>query len=319
MATSGSINFNQTRNEIIQDAYQLIGVYGIGRTISSEDQAFAERSLNRMIKHWQTQGIHLWAKEEAYLFVADNTGSYTLDNTSSSARACNRADAVITQLNGAHIASDTTLVVDSTTGMTAADIIGIVNDDDVVTWTTIVSVDSATALTLTAGLTSACADNSNVYTFTSRINKPLRIHSMRRITGVSSATSTEIAQSMLGISHSEYFDIASKSTNGVPNQYYYNPDLSNGTLYLWPRPDDPAIYFEFTYERMLEDFDASTDNADFPVEWLDTIVHQLAVRLAEAFGKDDKLQTLVPKASDMLRSMLDFDSEITSLFIGVDQ
>lgn len=314
MATSGSINFTQTRNEIINDAFQLIGVYGIGRTISSEDMVFANSLLNKMVKAWQAQGLHLWSKEEAYLFIADNVGQYTLSNDSSSARACSRDDAVITQLNGDHTASDTTLVVDSTTGMNAADIIGIVLDDDTIHWTTIVSVDSSTALTITSGIASAAADNSNVYTFTSRINKPLRIHSMRRVSGVDVAgTSTRTEIEMQCLSHDEYFNLTTKTISGTPTCFYYTPDLSTGTLYMWPRPNDPNIYFEFTYERMLEDFDASTDNADFPTEWLECLTYQLAIRLAPAFGKDQKLQMLLPMASMMYDTMLEWDSEVNSI------
>src|SRR3990167_9187035 len=99
MATSGSTNYTQTRNEIIQDALALIGVYGIGRTISAEDTNFTSNMLNKMIKTYHAQGLHLWAKEEGYLFVADNTGSYTLSSDSTSARATLRSDAVITELS----------------------------------------------------------------------------------------------------------------------------------------------------------------------------------------------------------------------------
>lgn len=315
MATSGSVNYTQTRNEIINDAFQLLGVYGVGRTISSEDMTFASSMLNKMVKAWQAKGIHLWSKEEAYLFIADNVGEYTLSNAGTSARACARTDAVITELNGAHAASATTLVVNDTTGMTAADIIGIVNDDDAVTWTTIVSVDSGTGLTITAGLDGAAADNNNVYTFTSRINKPLRILNMRRITGTdSTTTSTRTEIRMVRLSHQDFFELPNKTTNGVPTHYYYNPDLNDGTLYLWPRPSDPETYFEFTYERMLEDFDASTDNPDFPQEWLETITYQLAVRLAPAFGKDQKsIAYILPLASAMLDEMMSWDSEVGSI------
>ena len=320
MATSGSVNFNQTRNELIQDAYQLIGQYGVGRTISAEDQAFAARILNKMVKSWQAQGLHLWSKEEGILFIADNTGEYTMGNASSAARSTLASDAVITELNGAHSASATSLTVDSTSGMTASDIIGIVLDDDSTDWTTIVSVDSSTTLTITTGLSSAAADNNNVYTFTSRATKPLRILSMRRVTGIDSgATTTQSEIPMLPLSHEDYFNLPVKTSNGLPTHYYYNPDLTDGKLYLWPRPDDPEMRMHFTFERQLEDFDASTDNPDLPSEWLEAITYQLAVRLAPAFGKDQKLTVLAPMASIMLESMLNWDNEVTSLFLKLDR
>ena len=312
MATSGSVDFNQTRNEIIQDALSLIGIYGVGRTVSSEDMSYCARTLNRMIKAWQAKGLHLWSKEEGVLFVADNVGEYTLGNGSSNARACLWSDAVITELNGAHSASDTALTVDDTTNMAASDIVGIVLDDDSVDWTTISSVDSSTQITVASGLSSAAADNNNVYTFTSRINKPLRIHDVRRVTGVS--TRTEIP--LTNVSHQEFQEISLKTNNGLPSQWHYDPDLTTGKLSLWPRPDDPEMYFRFTFERMIEDFDASTDNPDLPSEWLETIVYQLAYRLAPAFGVDKNI--VQPEASVMLENMLSWDSEISSVQLVPD-
>ena len=314
MSTSGSINFNQTRNELIQDAYALIGVYGIGRTISSEDMQTASNFLNKMVKAYMADGLHLWAKEEAYLFVADNIGEYTLSGDSSSARACLRSDAVITELTAAAAASATTLSLVST-DMTVGDFIGVVGDDHVVSWTTIATIPGATSVTITTGLTSAAASGANVYTFTSRIQKPLRILSMRRVEG---GPTSPNAISMSMLSQQEYFDIPSKNTNSQTTSVYYNPDLTTGRLYLYPRPADPNTYFEFTYERMLEDFDASTDNPDFPSEWLECLTYQLAVRLALPFGKSALLMTLKPMADEMYQKALSFDTEITSISFSSD-
>ena len=316
MATSGSDNFNQTRNELVYDALSLIGVYGIGRTISSEDMSFCTNMLNKMIKAWQAKGIHLWAKEEGILFIADNTAEYTLSNASSSARVTSKADAVITELDGAAASGATSLTVTSTTGMATSDIIGIVQDNDVINWTTISTIPTATTLTIASGLSAAAADNSNVYTFTSRINKPLRILSMRRITGIDAgSTTTKSEIPMMPLSHEEYFDLPSKTQNAAnPTHFYYNPDLTSGTLHLWPRPSDPEVYFGFTYERALEDFDASTDNPDLPTEWLEVMTYQLAVRVAPAFGKDEKsMALLIPMASAMLEDMLNWDTEVTPI------
>lgn len=310
MATSGSVNYTQTRNDIIHNAYRLIGVYGIGRTISAEDMETASQFLNMMIKTYQADGLHLWAKEEAYLFLADNTANYTLSSDSTSARACLRSDAVITELSAAAAASATSLTVESTTGMATSDIIGVVGDDDTVTWTTISTIHTSTTLTIASGLTSASASGNNVYTFTSRINKPLRILSARRVTGGPDSPS---AVPLVMLSHEEYYNIPTKETNGSPTQFYYNPDLTTGQLSLWPRPDDPETYIEFTFERMLEDFDAATDNADFPSEWLECLVYQLAVRLAPQFGKSNMLESIGPMAKDLYDKVSGFDQEPASI------
>jgi len=320
MATSGSVDYNDTRTEIIEDAYQLIGVYGRGRTVSSEDMALGVRMFNRMIKSWQSQGLHLWAKQEGVLFITDNTGEYTLSSGSSDAYATTWDDAVITELNGAAAASASSLTVDSTTGMAASDNIGVVLDDDTIHWTTIVSVDSSTTLTITSGLASAAADNNNVYTFTTRLNKPLRITSCRRVSGIDSgATTTQTEIPLVRLSNQEYFELPSKTNNGLTNHFYYRPNRDDGTLFLWPRPDDPENYIRFTYERLLEDMDATTDNVDFPQEWLECIVYQLAVRLAVPFGREQKATALLaPIAAELLEGLKNWDSEVESVYMMPD-
>jgi hypothetical protein len=198
--------------------------------------------------------------------------------------------------------------------MAASDIFGVVQSDDTVHWTTITTVDSSTQVTITDATTASAADNTNVYTFTSRINKPLRIHSVRRINGIGTSVS---AIPLVELSHEEFFNLPNKNLNSAnPSHFYYSPDLSDGTLYLWPRPSDPEVYFAFTYDRMLEDFDASTDNADFPTEWLEVLTWQLAVRLAPAFGKGQMaIQQIEPKAISMLQDMMAWDNETVSVYI----
>ena len=75
MATSGSVNFNQTRNEIINDAMQLLGVYGVGRTISAEDEVFAASILNKMVKRGNgSREKYLRGECVAWIDSADTNG-----------------------------------------------------------------------------------------------------------------------------------------------------------------------------------------------------------------------------------------------------
>ena len=319
MATSGSQNFSQNRDAIINDAYQLLGVYGIGRTISSEDVTVASNALNRMVKAWATKGLHLWAKEEGVLFITPNTASYTLGNASGDAHATKLDDLVLTQLNGALAASATSVTVDDTTGMTASDNIGIVLADKTIHWTTIVSVDSSTTLTLTTGVPGAANDDALVYTYTDKIYKPLRILDARRRTGVDSgATSTEFDLPLTEVSYQDYFELPTKAVNSIPNQFHYNPKLTSGKIYLYPRPSDGAERIHFSYERVLEDLDSASDDFDFPAEWLEPIVWQLAVRLGPMCGRTQKAQQLLPIAGQMLDNLLDWDAEVSEWSIMPD-
>lgn len=317
MTTSGSVTFTQTRDQLIYDAFQLIGVYGIGRTISPGDLDFAISSLNKMIKAWGTKGLHLWCKEENTLFLQQNTAAYQLGST---ANACLASDAVITTLTAAGIAGDTTITVSSTTGMTAADTIGIVLTDSSVQYTTISSVASSTSLVLNVALTGAASNGNNIYTYTTKIVKPLRVLSCRRAQGIDSGSTTTLSEILMApIAYEDYFDLPSKSISGVPNQFHYDPQLNNGALYLWQRPNSGIYYINFTSERIIDDVTAPGDNFDFPNEWLEPLTWQLALRMCPAFGKDQRMMSsIAPMAESMLQQLLDWDSEITSVLIQPD-
>ncbi len=314
MSTSGSVNFSQSKNQLILDAFQLIGIYGIGRTVSAEDMTFASNILNKMVKAWGTKGLHLWCKSEGVLFLTPYSEKYS----SSDAYAATESDVIITKLNGSAIASTTALTVDNTTGMATSDKIGIVTSDKTIHWTTIATIPTSTTLTITLGLDSAADDNTLVYTFTSRINKPLRMLDCRRRTGYNSNSSTIVDIPMSIVSHSMYFNNSVKTSNGEPVQAYYDPELTNGNFYLWPRPTDGNTRVHFTYERIIEDLDDTSDDFDFPSEWLEALTYQLAVRLARPFGVASALTDMLPLASTMLEDLLSWDNEVTTISMEPD-
>lgn len=321
MSTSGSQNFSQTRAQLIDDAFQLIGVYGIGRTVSAEDTTLASNFLNKMIKAWSAKGLHLWEKTEGVLYLTPHEEQYSLGSASTDAYVTNVSDEVVTQLNGALAANATAITVDSTTDMTVADKIGIVLTDKTIHWTTIATIPTSTTLTLTTGVASAASDNALVYTFTSRIYKPLRILEARLVSGIdtgSTSTLTEIP--MTQISNKDYMNLSSKfKSSGRPNQYTYVPKNTNGLFYVFTRPSDGSDRIYFTYERIIEDLDNASDDFDFPSEWLEPITWQLALRLGPAFGRSEKaINVIAPIATKMLDNLMEWDSETTSLSFSPD-
>ena len=307
MATSGSTNFQQTRNEVILDALQIIGAYGIGRTVSAEDMTFAASMLNKMVKAWATKGLHLYSTEEAVLYVTPGTPAYSLGST---AKATKASDEVVTQLNGAAATSATSLTVDSTTGMTVADVIGVVLSDKTIHWTTIATIPTSTTLTLTTGLASAASDNANVYTYTTALTRVLRVLDCRKRTGTGSDTND---LPVMEVGYQDYQTFPVKNSGTSPTQFSFKPTSTAGTLYLWPCPSDGSERIMMTYERVLEDLDNTSDDFDFPPEWLEPLTYQLALRLARPFGKSGAVNDILPMASIMLQNLLDWDSEVTSV------
>jgi hypothetical protein len=311
---SGSVNFNQTRNEIVADALVLLGAIEEGETPGAEANTYAVRQLERMVKHWQGQGIHLWSRREATLFVVPSTAAYEL-GPSSSHHAAEDNEIVRTTLSGDEASGQTVLSVTSSTDMAAADKVGIVLDDDTLHWTTIVTVDSSTQITITTALASAAASENKVYAFTNDLARPLRIIDVRRRDETNDQDTPIIVQS-----HEEYFRLPNKTNEGETNIVYYHPEHRNGrgTVYLWPVPETVDRTIRLSCVLPLQDFDASGNNADLPTEWLDTIVWNLAKRLLPSYGAAGQAsaQMIVQGGTTMLNEMVQWDQEPESVYFA---
>lgn len=306
MATSNSTNFNATRNEIIAASLTLLGVYRPGGTVSTNDYTFCATQLNAIIKRWQAKGIHLWTEAEGTLFLTEDKNKYTL---SSSTTDYIGKDAVKTNLTAD--ASATTLAVTSTVGMTAADTIVVALDDNTKHVTTIVSVDSSTALTITTTLPSTASDDNSVWTYTSAVGRPLYIKSARLV----AQSGVERPVEILG--REEFMSMPNKSSAGTVNAIYYSPQTSSGLLYVYMTPDDVNEAINFSYIRTIQDFDAAGDDADVPQEWIDALILNLAVRVAVTYGRQLRLTNpeLITEAATALLELQMFDSEEGSVRI----
>src|SRR3990167_912015 len=314
MATSGSYNFAMTRNEIIKDALIMLGIIGIEQTVLAPDQTYAERTLNRMIKEWQATGAKLWNRREGILFPADEQIKYTVGATD---HVTTTADAAYTTLDAAEAASQTILSVTSTTGFANSDNIGIELDDGTRQWTTISSFVADDTVTVATALTGAAASGNTVYVYTNKINRPIEITEARRVADITGSTPTETPIQILR--HEDYFSLSSKNTEGKINSLYYDKTLSNGTIYVWPEPDNVDDVIKFTYYDAIEDFDASTDNPDFPQEWLHALVVGLAARLAPTYGRYNELSVLKALADESFKTVHTWDSDIGSFQFGLDR
>ena len=68
------------------------------------------------------------------------------------------------------------------------------------------------------------------------------------------------------ISRDDYNQQGSKSSQGTPNQAYYDPQLTAGALYLYDAPADTSHTIYLDLQRQVQDFNLLTDNPDFPQE-----------------------------------------------------
>ena len=72
--TSQSYSFDQdfSIDEIIQDAYERIGLQGV----AGHQLKTARRSLNILFQEWANRGVHLWEIGDGYLTLVAGTNEY---------------------------------------------------------------------------------------------------------------------------------------------------------------------------------------------------------------------------------------------------
>lgn len=124
------------------------------------------------------------------------------------------------------------------------------------------------------------------------------------------------------ISRQEYFQLGNKTSTGTPVQLFYQPYNNYGTLYIYPVPDAYTaanMTLKLIYQRPFEDFVASSDEPDFPQEWVEVLKYGLAVRLAPEYGLDiPSRKELKQEYNQLLNLAQSFNQEEVSLYMQPD-
>ena len=88
-------------------------------------------------------------------------------------------------------------------------------------------------------------------------------------------------------SHEDYMSMSNKLQTGTPICVYHKPLAYYSTLNVWPLPDSTQQSVGsmlLRVQREFQDFDASTDEPDFPREWIEPFIYALAYHLAPNYG-----------------------------------
>lgn len=302
-----TFNHSVTANNIIRDALLLCGGIGENETASGQAVTDALRSLNNMVKGWQTLGP-LWRRSEVTVFLNPSQASYLLGSATTDAHWTESWD--YTLLNGDQSAG-TSITVDSTSGMTAGDFIGIELEDGTRQWTTIKTVTSSTAVALNATLTDDVDDNDTVFWYTSRPQRPLRVLHANRAdyNGVDIAVDIESIE--------RYLESPSKTTAGTVTFVAYQPNLTSGKLYTWQAASSCRHVLKLLVEMPIADFDTTSDNPQFPIEWAEALTYNLAVRLEPTYRQlsGGRRAELREDAGRFLANVMIFDHDRGSLYI----
>lgn len=305
MSVSGTNIFSQTRNDIINRAYKIIGIKTRGRSLTAEEINEASEALNLYVKGLKSEGVYLWKYAEGTLFLKIGQESYILDGATANATE----SFVQTTTNASATSGANSVVVASASGFTIGYNIGIMQDNGNLHWTTISNI-VGTTITLTSPLTNNVLSGATIYVYQTKITRPEAITSARR------RDSSNYDTPLNELARNDYFNLAQKTVIGQPTQFYYDKQLSSGIFYLYQAPNDATNTIKFTFQKMFFDFNTGNDNPDFPIEWAETLAFGLAFRLSYDFSIDKTKSEQIKRTYDeMLRNLKGYDREDSIYFV----
>lgn len=107
--------------------------------------------------------------------------------------------------------------------------------------------------------------------------------------------------------------LPSNSTGTVVNMSY-QPFINYGVVSVWPTPNSSDQILTLTFQEPFDIFNTGADTADFPEEWQNALIYQLALILADDYQLpiQDK-QWHEKQADKRLASALSFGTEESSI------
>lgn len=289
MTTSNSRNFTLTAVDVVEEIAEKLQLIPTGGTVPGELYTSIVRSLNLMLKQWQTDGIYLNLTKELFMFTTEAQQSYQLGGGSTERVVSQYLD---TTLSADEASGQTTLSVTDSSDMAALDVIGIVLDDGTMHWSTVASVPDSTSVTINAALPSDAASGNKVYTYDpddAVTDKPFEISSLR----VRQEGSLDSEVKVYPKSRRVYYNIPNKAATGTPIQYYVDKQNDYVNLFIYPTVADCKNVLSLSVELPIQDIDNSTDNFDLPQAWLNTIVLNGCVEVAPKYGKVQAISEMV--------------------------
>lgn len=118
------------------------------------------------------------------------------------------------------------------------------------------------------------------------------------------------------IKASQDFNLLPTTSTGTPVSLKYQPFINYGVVSVWPLPSSASYTLTITYQKPYDVFTAAGDTPDFPQEWQNALIYNLALLLSDDYGLPlpDK-QWLEKQATKHLSQALDAGTEEGSVFI----
>lgn len=124
------------------------------------------------------------------------------------------------------------------------------------------------------------------------------------------------------ISKQEYNILGSKSSTGVANTLFYDPRKLNGVLYVYLTPNlysQTNLQLHLIAQMPLDDLNSALEVPDFPNEWMNCLVWNLADQMSMEYGVPmNARQEIALRAGAYKTQLTDWDVEASSTFFMPD-
>jgi len=300
--TSGSYVFdkNLSIDEIIEDAYERIGIQGT----SGYQLKTAKRSLNILFSEWGNRGLQFWEVKNQNVTLVDGQSVYTFFRSP----ADGASDGINTTLSAGINATAVTIGVASVTGFATSGVITIGTEQ--------ISYTGISSLNLTG-----CTRGINGSTAATHNTSDAVLQFPIGMTDIQEADyrvkSTSVDTPMTKISRSQYQGFSNKTDKGLPTQYWVQRfiDKVTMTLYLTPGAAQDGNYINFYYTKRIDDVGAYTNATDVPYRFVPCMISGLAYYLAVKYAPQ-RVQELKLLYEDELLRAEDEDGSSNSTYIS---
>jgi len=300
--TSGSYTFdkNLSIDEIIEDAYERIGIQGV----SGYQLKTAKRSLNVLFSEWGNRGLHFWEVKNQNVTLVNGQAVYTFFRSTSDGVS----DGVSTTLSAGINATVTTIPLTSVTGFPTSGNIIIGTED--ITYTGISSLSLTGCVRGVNGTTAATHNNGDAVAQSPRGMTDIQEANFRN-------SSTNVDTPLNRISRSQYQAFSNKTDSGLPTQYWVQRfiDKVTVTLYLTPGSSQAGNFMNFYYTKRIDDVGAYTNATDVPYRFVPCMITGLAFYLSQKYAPQ-RIQDLKLLYEDELKRAESEDGSSGSTYIS---
>jgi hypothetical protein len=285
--TSGSYSFdkNYSIDDIIEDAYERIGMQGV----SGYQLKSAKRSLNLLFSEWGNRELHFWEVANQNLLLVNDVNTYTFFRETSDGTQTSRLSTTLSaSITSASATSGITLTSKANLPTSGLNLL-LVNSEQIA-YRGFSGTELTGVIRGVNGTTAATHNNADtVHQF---------VNGMDDILEASYRNSSNIDSPLTKISRSIYQAYSNKTSTGIPTSYFVERfvDRITITLYLTPGASEAGNHINFYYQRRIQDVgEAYTNAADVPYRFAPCMTAGLAFYLSQKFApqRSQELKTFL--------------------------